>query len=66
MRIDAKNGAHPAGAGRPATTFRLLSILLLALAGSLLDWLGVALLFAVFPPRRTDRETDACPWNLAS
>jgi len=32
----------------------------------LLGWMGVALLFALFPRRRADRATDACPWNLAS
>ena len=32
----------------------------------LLGWMGVALLFAVFPRRRKDATPDACPWNLAS
>ncbi len=32
----------------------------------LLGWMGVALLFALFPRRRKDDAPDACPWNLAS
>jgi len=32
----------------------------------LLGWMSVALLFALFPPRREDHAPDACPWTLAS
>ena len=32
----------------------------------ILGWMSVAVLFALFPPRRDDRATDECPWTLAS
>ncbi len=32
----------------------------------ILGWMSVAILFALFPPRRDDRATDECPWTLAS